>query len=752
MKQEEKRTEKRESESNNILKDRLVTQCGKLISERSSKNAGYSRAYIYEPADFFEKQYGTLFFVIEIASPDPQVLTIGDLIIEVLKEEYYADLDRDPLVSFEISLKAVNKNLADLASSGQTSWLNKINAICACLNNRTLHLTQVGNAEAYLLRNHILTHISEGLYKPGDKIDPLKTFVNIASGDLEPEDKVLLSTPGLFYSTSLENIKRTLIENKPSKAVKKLSEFLKEEEDALGTSLLVIRFTTEEQLSNEEVEEEEEIWIAEPKNKLVDLTKKTKPIINQSKEVLSTGLKKVKNKSQKVLSPLLSKASLKIRSIKEKKLKSSSVSEPLPSYHPEKEQKEPEKDLKIKEKPTIEIAAPSKKIRKNIFKDWGEKIINSLSNLKINDSKFKNLYLYLFIFSLIIFSISLGFYSYKRKVNNELKRINTIYNEALEKEQEAEAVLIYQDRTTAKKLLKEAYQKAESIKDNNVYKEKAEALIKKIKTQEDKANLISRQTPQKLIDFSSSGQGIETNSLFIIANDFYTFQKNGTKIYRYDSLKKKIVEINKKSTSGKFQFAALTGDNTILLYDSEKGISEYNPVDNSVIPQTISLGGSWEEAKDIAVYQNYLYILSPKNNKIYRHAKTLGGYSIGVDYLENTNLKLTDALSLTIGETVWVLKSNGEVWQFSKGVQIPFGIKNMPFEFKKPQNIFTRPGFNNLYIVDTDNQAIIIIDTTGNYQGSYINEKISKAKGIFVDEVNKKIYFLAENKVYSLNL
>lgn len=747
---------------NNLLQEKLVTKIGKLLSERPSKSSGYSRAYVYEPADFFEKQYGTLFFVIEIASPDPQVIEVGDLIIEVIKEEYYADLDRDSLVSFETSLKVANRELGALAAQGKTAWVNKINAICACLSGKMLHLTQVGSAEAYLLRHDNLTHISENLYRPSEKPNPFKTFLNISSGELKAEDRLLISTPGLFYTLSLDTIKKIISDPSPTKAVKRLAEILKEEEDALGTSLLVIRVTTEEKISQETIEEEEEeIWIAEPKSKLASLKEKTQPVLKRSKEILDSKLKGTKIKAKKTLLPLWSKATTKLKTIKNQGLKtppaaaSISKAEPPQSALPSSAGQAPST---VSEEPTPESSRPEISEEKI---SWKQKIKNYFSRLgsvkKIATGISKDIsekekpltqdkYFYLTIIALIIFSISVGLFIYQRKVNQEFNRAKNIYEGALEKEQKAEAMLIYHDRQNAKKLLQEAQEELNAIRDNKAYQKKVADLMAKIKTQLDKANLIYRLT-QPYLAAHFTGENVKTYSLFVIGNDFYSFQEKGKTVYRYQAKEKKTTRINKTLTRGNFVAATLTGDNTILLYDDGPGVSEYNPLENSLIPQTIALGGSWEKGIACATYRNYLYVLAPSVNKIYRHAKTLGGFSVGVDYLENTNLNLSSAISLAINETIFVLKSNGEILQFSQGRQIPFVIKNLPAPLQQPLFLFTQPGLNYLYLATKN--GIIVFDLNGNYQGQYIAEPFKEIKGLFVDEQSQKIYVLSENKVYS---
>jgi hypothetical protein len=788
----EDKKENAENQSKGLLQEKLVTKVGKLLSEKQKKVSGYSRAYEYVPADFFEKQHGTLYFVIEIASPNPTAGEIGEMIIGVIKEEYYADLDRDVLVSFESALKAVNKELANLAAQGKTSWLNKINAICASLSDGNLHLTQVGSAEAYLLRNEQLTHISENLFTPSQKHDPLKTFVNIASGTLEPEDRLIISTPGLFYSMSLDTIKRAIADQSPTQAVKKLAEDLKEEEDALGTSLLVIRAVTEDKISKEEVlEEDEEIWIAEPKGKLESISEKTKPIISRGKAALSNGLKKASKTGKKTVLPFFSKISMSIKGrLGSQKIESTSVSEPVSHKEMEKEKAVSEAKAAPLEKKKEEISTspkdqtgsleekkiplasekhhilekplhtteaqekkPAPKISKSkkLFKKTGHTVGSFFSDVRAGKSQSLDRYLYLgLLIASIIFLSSLGIFFYKRAANRELQRVESIYNTAFDQEQQAEAALIYKDRQRAKDLLKAASSSLKTIENNKTYKQKVANLESKINEELDKADLVYRiKNPQVVADF---GADSKASFLSLIGTDFYSFQTDSTSVYQYNGNDKKVTKVNKSLTPGKFLSAAQTSDNTLLIYDNGPGLSEYDPTSNSITPQTIALNGTWEKGLSIASYQNYLYVLSPTENKIYRHAKTLGGFSIGVDYLANTNINLSKAVSMTISETVFVLNSDGTILQFTKGSQVPFQVKNVPFALESPTIIYTHSGFNNIYICDSKKKAVIVLDNTGAYKGNYVSDSFGNIKGITVDEAGKKLYILSDNKVYSVAL
>ena len=95
-------------------------------------------------------------------------------------------------VESEQALKEVNIIVNNLKEKRKKSF-GKINAILAVFSGQELHLTQAGDAEAYLIRNNKFSMISEGL---GSKSNDL--FVNIATGELMSDDKLIFASGRLL--------------------------------------------------------------------------------------------------------------------------------------------------------------------------------------------------------------------------------------------------------------------------------------------------------------------------------------------------------------------------------------------------------------------------------------------------------------------------------------------------------------------------------------------------------------------------
>lgn len=118
--------------------------------------------------------------------------TMQDM-IDTLDEVFFDHLDVDVYERFEHALKEVNLTYKTLKEKRGAKSVGSVSAIIAVFSENELHLTQSSEAEAYLIRKGKLSLISEGLTGKSDDL-----FVNIASGDLLPEDKILFSTSRLL--------------------------------------------------------------------------------------------------------------------------------------------------------------------------------------------------------------------------------------------------------------------------------------------------------------------------------------------------------------------------------------------------------------------------------------------------------------------------------------------------------------------------------------------------------------------------
>ena len=117
--------------------------------------------------------------------------------IETFEEVYFENAEMSAYERFEKTLKEINLIYKNLKEKRGEKSLGNINALIAVFSENELHLTQSQDAEAYLVRKGKLSIVSEGLAAKSEDL-----FVNIASGELLPEDKIVFSTSRLLRLVS----------------------------------------------------------------------------------------------------------------------------------------------------------------------------------------------------------------------------------------------------------------------------------------------------------------------------------------------------------------------------------------------------------------------------------------------------------------------------------------------------------------------------------------------------------------------
>lgn len=176
-----------------------------------------------------QQSLGRLIYIIEVESPLFLQSAVADSITKTLAEEYFNQTDGSPaLYQFERAIKKVNLALADLTKTGETDWVGNLHAIIALLLDDEILVTQTGNARAYLFRKLKISHITEGLQEEHVP-HPLKTFSNLVTGQLQLDDRILLSSQTLFTYIPLDRLRQIILTYPPFKAAEQIARGLRRE-------------------------------------------------------------------------------------------------------------------------------------------------------------------------------------------------------------------------------------------------------------------------------------------------------------------------------------------------------------------------------------------------------------------------------------------------------------------------------------------------------------------------------------------
>lgn len=168
----------------------------------------YVELFEYSPENIYQQPLGSLVGFFEIKEYSDDSAYVVNFLTSVLKKEYYINPKRPVTESLDAALHKINLALSELAKHGNVEWLGKLNAAICVIEKNSAHFSVAGDASIFLYRGQTLTDISEGLASDTLEPHPLKTFVNVSSGRLEKNDRLLITAKDIFHILSLSDLKK----------------------------------------------------------------------------------------------------------------------------------------------------------------------------------------------------------------------------------------------------------------------------------------------------------------------------------------------------------------------------------------------------------------------------------------------------------------------------------------------------------------------------------------------------------------
>jgi len=192
----------------------------------------------------------------------------------------------------------------------------------------------------------------------------------------------------------------------------------------------------------------------------------------------------------------------------------------------------------------------------------------------------------------------------------------------------------------------------------------------------------------------------------------------------------------------------LSQDDDNIYYVTTEAVAAVSKADGKK-KELIKNNKDWQQAASIVPYQGNLYILDQKDG-ILKYVRSAGEYSKS-PYLK-TSPDLSKAVAMAIDSSVWLLFSDGSIKKYTRGNEDSFSIKGLDKPFKAPIKIYTNKDINNVYILDRGNSRIVKFATDGSFQAQYNASILRSAKDFEVNEKDKKILILSNDKIWELGL
>jgi len=653
-------------------------------------------SFCYEPENIYERRLGSLYLVGELKNALPQNEKLIHKIAQTIKAKFYglpiSSFDK----SFEESLKAANNFLTEEVKEDNVSWLGNLNLAIIAVKNFDINFSKVGNIKILLLRKGQINDIGERLKFQEIEPYPLKIFSNIATGKLIQDDQLMILTEEAYQAFSIETqlvneIAQIPVENKSY--ARNLKRILKQKEKILtqisGICLLIT--ITPDLLPKKEFLFEREAPVFTISQIFKPFTDRIKSLLKNTKKITSKTTMDIKEKFSNI-------------------------------------QAKGKKEARI--------------IFKNPFSALGAKI-SSLKNIRFpklpNYSSLianKELKRKVYLVATFILVLALGFLIFKTGSQREIKADQARLIKIQEQVDSAK-LLMQTDAKKANELLKESLSEVLDLESgvSSAIKNDAKKLEGDIEKNLYALNqLVEVENPQLLI---------EVDPKKFIPQKMVILEKE---LYLFSPLSENLFIINEKSegslitTEEKFNLA-ITSNNVILFEKPNKVI----PLEQE--PFSLTLPSPETNFIDLAFFKNSLYFLDSESGEILKYPY---GNSEGNRYLTPDTKKVTNAESLAVDGSIWVLNENNEIYRYYAGkYQNTLKFDTFP-SVKKFQKISTSFLLNYLYILEPAENRIIIATKTGQVVKQFKSDKFENLKDFAVSSDGKIIYLLNGQKVYQV--
>jgi len=748
------------------MQKKLIARTAKLHSEskKSRRHQGVAVAYEHIPKDIDERKHGAIYAVINVKAPAALAEEVSEVIVDTFHGEYYQDLNRDPVASFEAVLTRVNEELAEITHQGNTAWLGNLHAVLAVISDDMIHLTRTGKAEAYLYRGGRAGHATEGI--EGDNINPLRTFAYTGSAELLEGDKMAIVTPGVFYHVSKDELQKYVQEFQPKVAISHLADLLEDNTGGVHpNSVLLIEAITPEAASEETIPElVDEIWITQPPRPVQNAIEASTPFMKRVYLYIKKGLSTAGVFLTTVALPKVKVVALDAADIVKNLVKKEKVIVPTKEAIVSDGGKVNLDDITVNEATNdlvsgvITPSPNSLYIKETVNKP---KLLNiDFSSAKGLAGKFKKLTkklgknrkatLIAAVALVLVLAISIFSIWKVREGAENQKLAEAAYTEATAKYDSGQYQITAGDKRGAAESLRTAQSLTAGLQNNKKLKTSANELSAKIQTALDTAEGIVRVQATTLAD-ANQVVGSETFGPYLVGTNLYLISKSDFSIASISVTGGEVSRVlDKPSIDGKVTAATAVPLRSVLVLFTDAGkIYEFDTKDVKLTQQTVA--GDFENATALASFSTNIYSLDGATGKIYKRLKGGAGYGTRSEYINDGSVA-SGAISLAIDSSVYAMKSNGEIDKYLGGKKQEFSLTNLPITINKVTAIFKDEDTAGIYELEGDASRILHIDKAGAYQNQYISDNYKGTSGIYIDEAGKVLYSVSGGKIYKTTI
>lgn len=711
--------------------------------------------YIFEPSPG-EQKLGCLFAAAETENRDGIGSELLDTIVSAVQKEYYRDKQRSPETSFEMALHQANLILHDAAEQGLRDWMRHFHVSIAALAGHNLHVSIAGDAHIFIARKGNISEVSEGLSQ-STITDPLQTFSQVASGEIQPRDSLFLTTSAFTSVFRPVDVTRLTLDPSAENVSMRLGQMYRDQRQTVPMAFVTVTLLPQ--------------YIAKPTTQAASPTPKrnTTPLsqeqlkprqplqINRSTfqrillfvaQIAVTAWKMIQLKLWPALKSGTVKSGHAVRTV------SKFTGRGVSSLANRK------RDA-VDQGGSVTLRAPS--ISRDSVKSG---IVTGIARAAALPTSAKQtfgslprtskIFGVLSLILLLGLGVSVLLLQQKRSSDEDIERASELLHVTTTKTEAAETALIYDNREQADGLLAEASTLVDELTSTGLYQEEVAALQKEITGHHDRLQRITRIDEQGATLITDLGTVLPEppKTLFLADATLYTVHPKNNSIITVNPEDGATNTVHETTANIGFVTGGTThvSDRTLVLNTSPAGIALYDTVDKTLTSQDIAFSTDQPQISSVAVYGNRLYVYDKAEQQIFTHNKTLRGYSSGSAWITDDSFPKNDIQSIAIDGSIYTLHTDGTIRELFKGEGAEYLQDKIDPPLAGATKLLTNEDMKNVYVADPTNRRVVIFSKQGALVKQFVIDSVATVTDIAVSTDESTLYVLDGTRIVSISL
>ncbi len=658
---------------------------------------------------------GSLVLFVEITATQYIYERLLDVINTSIEQARYlvSAIDTDPMARFEKIVERVNNSVAQFAEQegSQISW-NRLNLFLLQYGDEHLCFSGIGQVmNIFLQRQADESYRSFDLFGSLEQLpqpDPAKLFSSLVCGDIHVGDMLFIGTLNFQRLREQLRLKERLLGHAPVAAATDIREAIEETDIPDDfVAILLAAVTAPAPIATETPSED------------TSENGENSPSTASVQEMYDT-----EQFLQEALEPTL-----------------------LPSSgRSQKTKKDPHPTLveRTKQWAAEHIERSSSVIAQSLS-------VTSLRGMhaghgkRVNPEKQKKTALAIGG-ALLIIGLIFGAQRY-RVTRAESALWNSVYDQATEKRDRAEASLVATNEDRARKEVTEAFQLVnglnQSTDERKASKDKLLASLEQIRSRLRKERRVDQ--PSMLFEDASIPENA-LSGLVLLGNAVYTVRADTNTILKIDTSSKAVTPIpGPADTSlrlvGNGQTSPIFLSNDLGLFDLRNG----------AVRELTFTAKKASSTEAVVGYGSRLYTLDPVGNMIWRYSSNGNGFGGEAKYVADGTPSLAAAKTIAIDSSLYVGFSTGEIRKYTAGTQDTWSPTRVDPAFKNVTHLWTEADSPVIAVLDQSNKRLVLLEKNGAVREQILSSAFVAPKAVWGNIAKKQLYVLDGRRILTFD-